>query len=99
MTLVVIMSMLAVWRATHMLQEETGPRGIFQRLQAWIWSDPVRLGGLKDGLRCFYCTAVWLSILPAVLIEHSNVGYFIVYWLGISAGAVFVDLVHSKLEQ
>ena len=81
-----------------MIQEEKGPFEIFSKLQAWFWKDPVRLGGLKDGLRCFYCTSVWLAFPAAVLVEP-NEPTFILYWFAIAAGAVFVGKLHDKLEQ
>lgn len=97
--IVVMLSMLAVWRATYMLQQETGPLEIFTKLQAWFWKDPVRLGGLKDGLRCFYCTSVWISFFAALIVEHNNLGYFMIYWFAISAGAIFLNELFNRIEQ
>ena len=99
MLVLLAISMLATWRATYMLQEEKGPFGIFSRLQAWTWTDPWKEGGLKDGLRCFYCTSVWVSFIPALMIEHHDIGKFFIYWLGIAAGAVLINLFHARLEQ
>lgn len=82
-----------------MLQEEKGPFEIFSRLQAWFWSDPIRLGGLKDGLRCFNCTSVWISFFMALAIEHANWALFFVYWFAIAAIAIFVNRFNEKLEQ
>jgi hypothetical protein len=102
-TLVVLMSMLAVWRATYMLQQETGPFAIFARLQAWFWQGDAKPGSLKDGLRCFYCTSIWVSIPFAAMCVYLD--NFSPWWtlplyvLGISTGAVLINLHHSKLEQ
>lgn len=95
---IVLLSMLAVWRATYMVQEEKGPYEIFSRLQAWFWKDPVRLGGLKDGLRCFKCTSVWLSFIPALYVAHSNVIKLVIVWFAISAGAIFINSISEKLD-
>lgn len=96
----IIVSMLAVWRATYMLQEETGPFGIFSRLQAWFWSEPHFEGGLKDGLRCFYCTSIWISIPFGVactfIIDYSPWWTFPIYTLAISAGAIYLNILHNK---
>lgn len=101
--MLMIISMLAVWRATYMLQEEKGPLEIFRKLQAWFWSDPVREGGIKDGLRCFYCTSVWISIpfaIAVVAIDPLSPWWSTpMYMLGISAGAIIINLFHSRLEQ
>ena len=96
---VIVIGTLAVWRATYMLQEEKGPLGIFAKLQAWFWTDPVRVGGLKDGLRCFNCTSVWLAFFAALIIEHSNLGLFILYWFAISAGAMIIGKLYNLIEQ
>lgn len=95
----ILIGMLAVWRATYMLQEEKGPLEIFSRLQAWFWSEPHREGGLKDGLRCFNCTSVWLAFFAALVIEHSNIGLFILYWLAISGGAMVIGKLYNLIEQ
>ena len=95
----IIISMLAVWRATYMLQEETGPFEIFSKIQAWFWTDPVRLGGLKDGLRCFYCTSVWISFLAAFMIGAPTVWIFILNWFAIAAGAMIINDLYDKLKQ
>lgn len=97
-TLLVILSALTVWRLTYMIQNEKGPLEIFARLQAWYWTEPHREGGVKDALRCFYCTSVWLAIVPALFLSDGMLAFW-VYWFGVAALAVFIDLIHSKLEQ
>lgn len=96
----IVLSMLAVWRATYMLQEETGPFGIFNKFQAWFWSpNVVRRGGLKDGLRCFNCTSVWISLLATIAIQREDIGLFIITWLAIAAGAMLINILVNKYEQ
>lgn len=90
-----LMSMLAVWRATRMLQEEDGPFGIFARLQAWVASKPDKVGGINEGFYCFYCLSVWISILPAIWLATSIPAFF-VFWFGISAGAIFLYNISEK---
>lgn len=93
--LLVIVGAFAVWRVTYMIQEEAGPFEIFRRLQAWVWKDPVRLGGLRDGLRCFNCTSVWFSALAALVIA-GNVFVFFLYWFAIAALAMFINKAYDK---
>lgn len=93
-----LLSMLAVWRATHMLQEEAGPFGVFARLQAWIASKPDKVGGLNDGFFCFYCLSMWVALPFAVILAHGIASFFI-YWLALSAGALLVQLVHNVLDK
>ncbi len=97
--LLVIMSTLAVWRVAHMLQGESGPAGIFLRLQAWVGKLNDKPGSFADGFFCFYCFSIWLSFLPALLLQWGNFWYILIYWFAISAGAIFINLLHSKLEQ
>ena len=82
-----------------MIQEETGPLGVFSRLQAWFWTNPYRVGGIKDGLRCFNCTSVWLSVLPAIIIAGLTSWWLIpIYVLAISGGAMFLNRIYDKTE-
>ncbi len=100
MTIVIplVIGMLAVWRATYMLQQETGPFALFARLQAWFWSEPHKEGGIKDMLRCFNCLSVWLSAIVALFLATTIIQFF-AFTLAISAGAMFLNIIHSKLEQ
>ncbi len=95
--LLVIISGLAVWRFTYMIQEEKGPLGIFSRLQAWTWQRPFRYGGFKEGLQCFNCTSVWLAFFPALFLA-SSVWVFFVYWFAISGIAMFFSRFYDKTE-
>jgi hypothetical protein len=94
----VVMSMLAVWRVTHMLQNEDGPDAIFARLQAWAARQPEKIGSFPQGFLCFNCLSVWISFLPALALQNSLHEFFI-YLFAISAGAMIIDTVHYKLEQ
>lgn len=98
-TLLVVMSMLAVWRAIHILQEENGPWAIFARLQAWVASLNDKPGSFSEGFFCFYCMSMWLSWIPALILQHTNIFLFGIYWLAISSGAIFINMFHSRMEQ
>ena len=99
--LVALLSILAVWRVTHMLQDEEGPFGVFYRLEALIAKLPNKVGGIYSGFHCFYCLSMWVALpFAAILAPWPNgITEFIIYWFSLSAGAVFINLVHSKLEQ
>jgi hypothetical protein len=61
----VLLSVLAVWRVTHLLVAEDGPWNVFARLRHA--SATLRLGRLTD---CFYCASVWIAIPFALLISR-----------------------------
>ena len=48
---------LAVWRMTHLLAEEDGPRDAVAKLRARLGASI--LGRLMD---CFYCLSLWISL-------------------------------------
>lgn len=81
-----------------MLQDEEGPFAIFARIQAWAASRPDRVGGINHGFDCFYCLSIWVT-LPVALVIAPNLFLFFIYWLAISGGAVFLNMLAIKLEQ
>lgn len=95
---ITIMSMLAIWRAVRMLQDEEGPFAIFSRLQAWVYSQPDVIGGVYRAFTCFYCLSMWIAI-PFAIYLTSNFANFIIYWLGLSAGAIIIDALYGTEEE
>jgi hypothetical protein len=81
-----------------MLQDEEGPFGVFSRLQAWAASRADKVGGINHGFYCFYCLSMWVAVVPALFLSDGNIAFW-AYWFALSAGAVFLNLVHNKLEQ
>jgi hypothetical protein len=96
--MLVVITVFAIWRVTHMLQDEEGPFGVFSRLQAWAASRPDKVGGINHGYFCFYCLSMWVALIPALVLTEGMLSFW-VYWFGLSAGAVLVNLIHNKLEQ
>lgn len=95
----VAVSSFAVWRAAHMLQDETGPAGVIARFRAWLAQrDSGNLGSLYDGFTCFYCLSIWLAPFPAMY-GANTLAEFLIYWFAISACAVFLNMVAINLEQ
>ena len=92
-----ILGSLSVWRLTYMLQEESGPFAIFEKLRARIdrmsWKD----GGIRDGFNCFYCLSVWIAILLVGLFLLSSwIFLTLTFILSISAVAIFVNKFHEE---
>lgn len=82
-----------------MLQQENGPGAVFAKFQAWFWTGEAKPGSLKDGLRCFNCTSVWLSFFAALAIQDGNFWHFLLYWFAIAAGAMYLNDIKARLEQ
>jgi hypothetical protein len=79
-----VVSVLAVWRATHLLHAEDGPWDLLARLR--------RLAGRLGAARvvdCFYCLSLWVSLPLAALVADDWLGW-VVLWLGLSGGAILV---------
>lgn len=55
-TLTLAVATLALWRVTHLLSSESGPRRLFERLRRVLGN-----GFWGDLVDCFYCLSLWLS--------------------------------------
>ena len=95
--LLIVLGTLAVWRASHMIYDEVGPLGIFERIQAWAAKRQKRNGGLSDLLNCFYCVSTWFSFIPAYFLAY-DIKSFILYTLAMSAGASIIQKIVEVLE-
>jgi hypothetical protein len=62
---VALLSVLAVWRVTHLFVAEGGPWNVFVHLRHA--SAVLGLARLTD---CFYCASVWIAIPFALLISR-----------------------------
>jgi hypothetical protein len=82
----IVLSMLAVWRLSHMMARETGPLKIFSRIYNWL---PV--GTWKSLMECPLCLSVWLSVPFVVYLRPANVPDGIVLWLALSGAASIME--------
>ncbi|MGJ5816644.1 hypothetical protein [Paludibaculum fermentans] len=80
-----IVSVLAVWRVTHLLCEEDGPGDLFARLRRALGN-----GFFGRMLDCFYCLSLWVAA-PAAWFLGSNWLDRSLLWLGLSGGAILVE--------
>ena len=84
-----ILGVLAVWRITHLLNAEDGPREIFVRLRRGVGEGFV--GSLLD---CFFCLSLWVGApIAAWLAESWKEG--VLLWLAVSGGA---SVIHKVTE-
>ena len=80
-----ILSVLAVWRVTHLLHVEDGPFDIFHRLRVTAGSG--LFGKLLD---CFYCLSLWVAA-PLALLQAASWLERGVLWLALSATAILLQ--------
>jgi len=88
---VLFLSILAVWRVTHLPWGEDGPGDLVVRVR--------RLAG--DGffgrvLDCFYCLSLWISA-PLALWMDTQWLERVLLWLGLSAAAILVNRAAEAL--
>lgn len=58
----VTLSLLCVWRITHLLQAEDGPWDLLVRFRRMAGS-----GFVGELLDCFYCLSLWVTLLSRTL--------------------------------
>jgi predicted acyltransferase len=85
-----IVSLLAVWRITHLLTAEDGPWEIVVRLRRLAGATV--LGKLMD---CFYCLSIWISI-PFCFYVAQGVLDRAVVWLALSGAASLLHQATNK---
>ena len=88
-----ILSVLAVWRITHLLQAEDGPFDLFARLRQWLGRSLV--GQLLD---CFKCLSLWIAI-PFAFWLVQGWDERVLVWLSLSAGAIILNSLVERLER
>jgi len=90
-----MISVLAVWRITHLLHAEDGPGDILLRLRQQCGIGIFR--GLMD---CFYCLSLWVALPFAAYITYlddiDKVEWPLL-WMALSAGAIFMERIHVRL--
>ena len=95
--IVILLGSIATWRLTLMLQEETGPFALFEKLQMKINSLEYKPGGIRDGFNCFYCLSVWVAIFFIALLALLPILYIVLTSiLTFSAVAIFLNIIKER---
>jgi len=82
-----LLGTLTVWRITHFLNAEDGPRDIVIQLRRSVGE-----GFLGKLLDCFYCLSVWVAAPIACLIGKSFSERALL-WPSLSAAAILLERV------
>ncbi|MBO9617778.1 MAG: hypothetical protein J7539_01975 [Niabella sp.] len=79
------LSILAVWRITHLLAKEDGPFD-------WVYRLRVKMGNGFWGhlLDCFYCLSIWVSLPFGIWLGHDVPEQFL-YWIALSGAACLLE--------
>ena len=88
-----LLSVLAVWRITHLFSKEDGPFDIIfairKKAGTGFW------GSLMD---CFYCTSVWVA-LPFGIWLGNNWKEKILFWIALSGAACLLEQATSAKDK
>ena len=87
------LSVLCVWRITHLLQAEDGPGDVFVHLRRIAGSGFV--GKLLD---CFYCLSLWIAAPIALFVAETRLERLL-WWPALSAGAILLERVTERRER
>ena len=80
-----LISVLVLWRVTHLLSDEAGPFGIFTALRR-LSSD----GFIGQLLDCFYCLSLWLAA-PLAIIAGDTWPQRLLLWPAFSGAACLLE--------
>jgi hypothetical protein len=83
------LSVLCVWRVTHLLQAEDGPIDLLVRLRRMAGS-----GFAGKLLDCFYCLSLWVAAPLAYWVPETRLERLL-WWPALSAGAILLERVTS----
>jgi len=87
------LSVLCVWRITHLLQAEDGPGDLFVHLRRIAGSGFV--GKLLD---CFYCLSLWIAAPIALFVAETRLERLL-WWPALSAGAILLERVTERRDR
>jgi Protein of unknown function (DUF1360) len=80
-----ILSILAVWRLTHLFSKEDGPFDTIYRFRKQLG-----LGFFGSLLDCFYCLSIWIA-LPFGIWLGISWQEKLLYWLALSGAACLAE--------
>jgi hypothetical protein len=83
------LSVLCVWRVSHLLQAEDGPADLLVRVRRIAGS-----GFAGKLLDCFYCLSLWVAAPLAYWVPETRLERLL-WWPALSAGAILLERVTS----
>jgi hypothetical protein len=89
-TYLFLISVLAVWRVTHLIQAEDGPFDVIYKLRKLAGES--FFGSLMD---CFFCLSIWVA-LPVGIYFGNDWMEKVLLTLSFSAAAIFLEQIIMK---
>ena len=83
-------TLLAVWRITHLFQAEDGPFDLVYKIRKLAGD-----GFIGKMMDCFYCLSVWVALAPGLYFGVGAVQK-IMLWLAFSGGAILLEKFSNK---
>ena len=90
--LYLVLSVLAVWRLTHLLGKEDGPFDIIFLIREKAGKS--FFGKLMD---CFYCLSIWMALPFGIWLGQNWVEKILV-WLALSGAACLLEQATTKKD-
>ena len=87
-----ILSVLAVWRLTHLLGKEDGPFNII-----FLMRKKAGAGFFGSLLDCFYCLSIWIALPFGIWIGEGWIEK-IITWLAVSGAACLLEQATAKKD-
>lgn len=88
-----VLGSLTVWRISHLLTSEDGPRNIFAAVRTGLAN---RFH--TNVMDCLYCTSMWVAVPLAWLIGVSATEHLLL-WPALSAAAIVIEhVVHRDIR-
>jgi hypothetical protein len=87
------LSVLTVWRITHLLNAEDGPGDLVVRLRSFAGS-----GFAGKLLDCFYCLSLWVAAPLAFFVPETRLERML-WWPALSASAILLERVTSPRSE
>jgi hypothetical protein len=85
-----VVSVLAVWRVTHLLQAEDGPWDAIVGIRKAVGNG--FLGSLMD---CFYCLSLWMALPLGIYFGKDRIEK-VLLWLALSGGASLLEKMSTS---
>lgn len=85
-----LLGSFSVWRITHLFNAEDGPWDVIIRFRRLLGNG--FFGHLTD---CFYCLSMWVSLAFALVLGHSYLEKFMLWW-AMSGAAILLQRFSEK---